>query len=83
MVICPKCKGKKTKLYWEQVVFCTKCFTTSIKGEKRYVLVCPKDGHRLAPRVNYQEPTVVCVECLTEYEVPGESSPELIEEVLD
>jgi len=82
-VICPKCGGKKTKVYWEQVVFCEDCKFSSIKGENRYTLVCPKDGTRLVPRAKYSKPTMVCLKCETEYDPPGESEPEVVEEPLD
>ena len=80
---CPKCRSKKTETYWDKVVLCKKCSFSSIQGEKRYVLVCPSDGGPLFPRVTYSVPTMVCLQCGVEYVLPSESTPHLVDEVLE
>jgi len=80
---CPKCKSSKTEIYWGVLVYCKACNCSSIKGEDRYILVCPKDGSVVFPRVNYEIPTMVCIQCGEEYSVPGESKPEIFEKVLE
>jgi len=82
MNTCPRCKSNRTRILWDKVVFCNACKHSSLVGEKRYTLSCTEDWEKLVPRANYSKPTLVCLKCGKEYRLPGESTPEVIEEAL-
>lgn len=79
---CPKCKSRKTQRLWERLLWCEGCRSCSVSGETRYILVCSEDRTKLVPRMNFENPVVVCPECGKEYKVPEESVAELVVEDL-
>jgi len=80
---CPRCKRTGVEVLWESVLFCSSCHSTSIKGEKRYILSCKEDRSPLVPRRKYPTPTLVCPKCGKEYCPPVGSNPEVLEGDLD
>jgi len=80
MVSCPYCKKKKGRLYWDKIVFCESCHTTTVKDDKRFSLVCSFDRSPLLPRVLYKRPTLFCPTCKREFGPPQEIHEEVLEE---
>ncbi len=83
-VKCPLCDATEDlKIYWETVVWCPSCQTSSIAGDERYTLNCPDCNSSLVPRIKSPTPLTFCMECKKEFIPPRIGVEELVAATLD